>query len=753
MIVHSLRLGFTEAARLYRITLILYLANLIAAVVLAAPMAPLIDESFGRSLSGLALSSSFRFEAIVDFLQARRDAIASHLQALGFGLLLYAVVSALLTGGVIDSLKSPPRSPLLPRFLGGCGRFAFRFLRLIPYLGAALAGVYGVNRGLNHLIALALDQSAHEIAAFWIMRGKQGFVLIILLLLAAVFDLARILTAFENRTHMAGALLTSLGFVSRHPVSILALYALLLALGLSLFAPYVLAGHALLPPASILPLFAAQQTLVLARHFLRAAGFATLMAHYRGATGPPLSETETAPAASRAPAVATAFVAALVVAAGALWSSRAAGAGTAGAPPQAPTPAPSARARSPLSRRVVSYDIEASLDPERRLVSGRETIVYRNDTRAPMQDLKFHLYPNAFSNTHSVYMRGVPWSDEPTLGRLERMAREGSWGSIKVSAVHLAGGADLTSRAVVDDTVMSVPLSAPVPPGGSARVEVEWETLLPRTFHRMGRWGEHFDIMQWFPKLAVFTDAGWRIHPFYRYSEFFADFGTFNVTLNAPRDYVVEATGVPGEPQEGPGGTRRVTYRAEDVHDFAWFADRNALIAREVYREGPYASSPVEIIYVYQPYRRRMVPVIIGAVKEGLRFYGERILPYPYPRIVVDDLPMGLGGGMEYPMLFTTSMAWFLPRACTAPQEVTLHEFGHQYWYGIMATNEIEEPWLDEGVNSYVTRRIMEQAYPPRAGRTADGLHAYVAAPTWTRSSASTRRRSGPWKAASTATR
>src|SRR2546428_1114088 len=89
---------------------------------------------------------------------------------------------------------------------------------------------------------------------------------------------------------------------------------------------------------------------------------------------------------------------------------------------------------------------------------------------------------------------------------------------------------------------------------------------------------------------------------------------------------------------------------------------------------------------------------------------------------------MGLGGGMEYPMLLTPSMAGFLPRACPAPQEVTLHEFGHQYWYGIMATNEIEEPWLDEGVNSYVTRRIMEQAYPPRAGRTADGLHAYVAA-------------------------
>ncbi|HYS77948.1 MAG TPA: hypothetical protein VEO94_03860, partial [Candidatus Dormibacteraeota bacterium] len=620
MIVRSLRRGFTETARLYRITLVLYLANLVAAAVLAVPMAVLIDESLGRSLSGLALASSFRFETIVDFLQARHDAIASHFRTLGCGLLLYAILAAVLTGGIIDSLKSPPRSPFLPRFLGGCGRFAFRFLRLIPYLGAALAGVYWINRGLNQLIVLAFDQSAHEVAAFWIMRGKQGLVLVILLLLAAVFDLARVLTAFENRAHMAGALLTSLGFVGRHPVSILALYALLLATGLSLFVPYIVAGHALLPSASILPLFAAQQALVLARHFLRVAGFATLMARYRGATGPSPAEAERAPAGVAA--AAAAFVAALALAAGVLWPTRAAGAGTVADAP----PAASAPAHAPLSRRIVSYDIEASLDPGRSLVSGRETIVYRNETRVSMRDLKFHLYPNAFSNTHSTYMRGIPWSDEPTLARLERMAREGSWGSMKVAAIRLAGGADLTPLAVIDDTVMSVPLPDAVPPDGSVRIEVEWETLLPRTFHRMGRWGGHFDIMQWFPKLAVFTDSGWKIYPFYRYSEFFADFGTFHVTLSAPREYLIEATGVPGEPRDGPGGTRTVTYRAEDVHDFAWIADRNALIARRVVRDGPYASAPVEIVYVHQPYRRRMAPLILGAVEEGLRFYGERIL-------------------------------------------------------------------------------------------------------------------------------
>lgn len=718
MILRSLGRGFSAAARLYRAGLVLYFVNFAVACALAAPMAVLIDEALGRSLVGHDLASGFRFEAIVDFLSSRQTVLDGHFQALAFGALFYAVLSAVLTGGVIDSLKSPPRSPFLPRFMGGCGRFAFRYLRLIVYLAIVLFGLYWLSRGLDHLIAVAFDQSDHEVAAFWVMRGKQGLILAALLLVAAIFDLARVLTAFEDRTHMIGALLTSLGFVGRHLASILPLYAIFFGLSLALFVPYLIATHALLPPASIILLFSSQQVVMFLRHWLRVAGIASLMAHYRAATTS-APETGEVPVGSGAPAAAALTLALLAVGSGGL-SGAAPPATTQPAGPEAP-----GAVLPPLSRRVVSYRIEASLDPARATVTGRETIEYRNVTRAAMRDLAFHLYPNAFSNSRSTYMQGNAWEDEQTLRRLERMVRERSWGQMKVTSVRLTGGPDLTAQASIDETMMTVPLPRPVPPGEVARVEVEWETFLPRTFHRMGRWGDHFDVMQWFPKLAVFTDSGWKTYPFYRHSEFFADFGSFEVALTTPREFVVEATGVPGERREG-AGTISVTYRAEDVHDFAWIADRNALVARTTFREGPYASSPVEILYVHQPYRRRMAPRIIGTVEAGLRFYGERFMPYPYPRVVVDDLPMGLGGGMEYPMLFTTSMAWFLPEFYTAPQEITLHEFGHQYWYGIVATNEFEEPWLDEGINSYVTRRALETLMPKHPGRTSDGLHLYV---------------------------
>ncbi len=751
----ALRQGLTETTRRFHVALCLYAANLITAAALAFPAAVLLDRALGRSVAADGMEATFRFEVLIDFLRSNRQALSDHFQSLGVGAVLYALVTAILSGGAIDTLKGPPRSPFLPRFLGGCGRLAFRFLRLLPYLAVGLAGLYWVSRVLDRAILALFDQSAHEVAAFWAMRGKQGLLLLLLLLLAAIFDLARILTAIEDRAHMIGALLTASGFVARHLGPVLALYAFLLGLGLLLFVPYLLVAHHLLPAASIAGLFVLQQVVMLLRHWFRVAGFASLIAFYRGTVATPSGDggeeevsAGTSAVALRPGGAGAARVAPMTVALAMLTvvaltlAGPGASTGRERAVPAARTgpgglaagTAPGVAAAAvhgiPAGRRVASYEIEAALDPERRLVQGRQTILYRNATRLPMTELKFHVYPNAFSNDRSVYMRGIAWTDRTWQAQLERMRREGSWGGMTVQSVRAGEGAgvDLTASAAVEDTVMTVPMPAPVRPGESARVQVSWETLLPRTFHRMGYWGEHYDVMQWYPKMAVFTDQGWKVYPFYRYSEFFADFGSYRVTLTAPARFRVEATGVPDEARFNPDGTRSVTYRAEDVHDFAWLADPNAEVAREVLSEGPYAASPVEILYVHQPYRRAMAPRVLRAVKDGLLYYGQRVMPYPYPRLVVDDLPMGLGGGMEYPMLFTVSSAWFLPRFYQSTEEVTVHEFGHQYWYGIVATNEFEEPWLDEGINSYVTRRVMDRAFGAgRPGRTVNALFAYAA--------------------------
>jgi hypothetical protein len=754
VVARALRQGLLEAFRRPKIALSLYALNLAVASALAIPATALLDEVLGRSTAAVGLEAGFRFETLVDFLGASSDRLTDHGRMAGVAALLYAVLASLLTGGVIDVLKGPPRSPFLPRLLGGAGRLAPRFLRLLAYLAAALAALYWIGRGLDVLIVAIFDQSPHEFAAFWAMRGKQALILVALLLVAAVFDLARVLTVLEDRTHMVGALLTATGFVARHAPGLLALYAGLAAAHLLLFVPYLFAAHRLTPAAAIVLPVALQQALMFLRHLLRVAGIASLLAYYRGATGAGLPEEEPAAApateavstgsvAVRAAAAAAVVLALLLLALAAPFAmgggERAAAPATeAPAGEKAAVPAPGAGppevrlgpdAPAPArSRRVVSYDIEAALDPGTRTVSGRETVVYRNLTRTPMRDMKIYLHANAFSHDRTTYMRGIPWDDDLARRRLERLARDGAWAQMRVLEIRDAAGADLTAAATLDETVLTVPLPQPVPPGGAVTLRLAWETLLPRTYHRTGFWGEHYDVMQWYPKPAVWTDAGWKVYPFHRTSEFFADFGTFRATLTAPRGYVLEATGVPDEGRDNPDGTRSVTYRAEDVHDFAWIADRHAVLARDTLAEGPYAASPVEIVYMHRPDRARMAPRILAAARHGLLYYGERFGAYPYPRVVIDDLPMGVGGGMEYPMLFTVSMAAWLPRLYLAPEELTLHEFGHQYWYGLLASNEYEEPWLDEGINSYVTERAMLALRPPRPGRTLNALDHYLAA-------------------------
>jgi hypothetical protein len=747
----SLRRGFVDSSLRIRLAVTLYAFNLAAAGLAAWPMAVLLDRILGHSTTVRDLDAFFRLDVLLDFLRAGGASIADQFQLLGAGALLYVAISSVLTGGVVDTLRAPIRSPFLPRFLGGCGRFALRYLRLLPYLGLALAAAHFVNQGLNRLVLMAFDQSVHETAAFWTMRGAQVLMLTLLLVVAAIFDLARILTAAEDRTHMIGALLTAVGFVTRHLVPVLGIYMFLLAAGLVVFAPYFLLTHWLLPAASIGGLVVAQQAVILVRQWLRVTEIASLLAFYRGATGgaSPDLAADGAPSAaapsglhtgsSRQEGASSEGVSRRSLLRRTWWAVSLAGsmlicgALLAARPSVSPSAAASrersAREGADPSRGVVSYEIDARLIAETHLVEGHETIVYRNRTRSAMRDLRFHLYPNAFSNTRSTYMRGGAWADRTFQAQLERTTRDATWGFMKIISVGIAGGADLTSAAAIDETVMTVPLPVPVGPGGSVRIEVTWETALPKTFHRMGYWGDHHDVTQWFPKLGVFTDSGWNCHPFYRYSEFFADFGTYEVTLTVPRPFRVEATGVPGPARDNPDDTRSVTFHAEDVHDFAWIADPHMLIAREVFAEGPYASSPVEILYCHRPDHSRLVPRILGIVRDGLRYYGNHFLPYPYPRIVVDDLPMGVRGGMEYPMLFTASMAWFHPRLYTEPEEVTLHEFGHQYWYGLLATNEFEEPWLDEGINSYVTRHALDEIFPPaRRGRTVTSLFAYGAA-------------------------
>ncbi len=281
-VLRAFRDGVSSTTVHIRTVGVLYLANLLFSLLMILPLALLLDRSIGHSAVGEGLASRFDLEFLVDFLNSNRAALDPYRAALGWGALAYFLLSSFLTGGVLDSLYSPGRSAYFPRFFGGCGKFFPRFLRLVPYALAGLWAVIGLNGKLNLLIERLFDQTVRAREAFWAMRAKQLFILILLMLLGAVLDTARIQAVLMGSTRMTARFFSSLFFVVRRLPRVLGLYSLVTAAGLLCFVPYLLFAHVLLPSGSVLLLFLAQQAMIYTRMWWRVCGLAAQMSLIQG---------------------------------------------------------------------------------------------------------------------------------------------------------------------------------------------------------------------------------------------------------------------------------------------------------------------------------------------------------------------------------------------------------------------------------------------------------------------------------------
>ena len=395
-----------------------------------------------------------------------------------------------------------------------------------------------------------------------------------------------------------------------------------------------------------------------------------------------------------------------------------------GAQPRGPVAVPVTDALPPRppaatpSPRNASYQIEARLDHDTRTVTGRQTVRWRNITSQPTRELQFHLYWNGWRNADSTWMR------ERRLATTTRV-RGDAWGAIDVSAIRLAdadGGAiDLTAAArfiapddgnAADRTVMAVTLPASVGPDQDVTIEMAWTARVPRPFARTGYIDDYYFIGHWFPKLGVLEDGGWNTHQFHSATEFFSDFGSYDVSLTVPAGFVVGASGREAARSGNADGTVTHRYRADDVHDFAWTASPRFRESRQAF-EHP-TLPRVEMRLLLQPEHAGQEARHFAATAATLKYYGEWFGAYPYDTItVVDPAYQSSSGGMEYPTLITAGTRWLAPADVTVPEAVTIHEAGHQFWYGLVATNEFEHAWLDEGINTYSTARVIEQIQQP----------------------------------------
>ena len=194
-------------------------------------------------------------------------------------------------------------------------------------------------------------------------------------------------------------------------------------------------------------------------------------------------------------------------------------------------------------------------------------------------------------------------------------------------------------------------------------------------------------------------------------TEFFADFGTYDVKITLPKNYIIGATGVQTGETQNADGTKTVAFHAEDVHDFAWTADPNFKVVDSEFN-GSVGAVKIRLL-TYEGHKSswdRYITIMQQTMKRFDEWYG----PYPYAQITVVDPPHGAteAGGMEYPTFITGDTTWWAFKGRVAfPEGVTEHEFGHQYWYGMVATNEFENAWLDEGINSYTEAKVLDDIY------------------------------------------
>lgn len=373
----------------------------------------------------------------------------------------------------------------------------------------------------------------------------------------------------------------------------------------------------------------------------------------------------------------------------------------------------------PLNR--ADYTIDARITGPRTIeATERIRWVHRSDT--PARTLEWHLYANAFA-PDSLFLQTL-------TGGGHRGNSPGAHGSITVHSIALGDGRELLPHtthefndgagAPRDRTRMRTTLPEPIPRDTAVELVVRFSLRLPDAFSRSGC-GDRFCFAgQWFPKLAVLErDGRWNNFAFHAQSEFFADFGRYELSIDAPRDAAVFATGraSPVISQGERAIHRFVLGRAHDCA-FGWStrATRRALTVNDArVRDGddPAEARSIVLDLVYTAQDEVLAERAIELARRALPVFERRFGPYPYDKLTIVVAPRDAAGvgGMEYPGLVTVEGNASLPRFARTIEYVTAHELAHQWFYGVVASDEHAHPVLDEGLAEYATGVVLDEVY------------------------------------------
>lgn len=374
------------------------------------------------------------------------------------------------------------------------------------------------------------------------------------------------------------------------------------------------------------------------------------------------------------------------------------------------------------------YTIKASLDPTTQTITGSEKISMHNNSKDDLKTIVLRLDHNIF---RAEAQRGASVPAEATDGMvLTSLKVAGQAADLKAVPAMGRPGVNATASKVsifgLTQTVATINLVDPIKAGSTVELEIEWHTKLPGgpngRGHRMTqRFESHlFQPTQWYPRIAKYDDLrGWETSPYLGPSEFYNNFGKFDVSITVPGGWIVSGTGllqnpnevltatarqrlatvlnsdeevtIVGETEKGPGKSTasgdKLTWHfvADKVNDFAWATAEN--FVWKATRATIPGKGPVPIHMVFLPDRAKLFERAGKISRHALEFYSKLWAPYAFPQLTLQDGP---SAGMEYPMVINSN------------QGAADHETAHQWWPMMLGTNETRYGWMDEGFNQYM---------------------------------------------------
>lgn len=382
--------------------------------------------------------------------------------------------------------------------------------------------------------------------------------------------------------------------------------------------------------------------------------------------------------------------------------------------------------QSSYFQQEVNYNIQVRLDESNKLLRGFEKMEYINRSPDTLRYLFIHLWPNAYKNDKTAFNR-----QQVENGKLDfYLSEKKDRGFIDSLSFTVNGKQVAISEYNNHPDVAMITLPEPLLPGKRIDITTPFRVVIPKVFSRLGFGDDNFQISQWYPKPAVYDRKGWHPMPYLDQGEFYSEYGRFDVQITVPSNYVVAATGNLEQPsekefwlqrvlpndsararamrfnidstQEMVTSTKTLRFVEQNIHDFAWFASRKYLVdtATAVLSSG----RRVDCYSYYLPKHHSLYRGSARYTAQTIEYLSKKVGEYPYQQCAVVDGTLLAGGGMEYPTITVIGSV----NSAAVLKTIIIHEVGHNWFYGILGSNERDHPWMDEGINSYYEHKMDE---------------------------------------------